>query len=405
MTTVALAGQAPTACGHRHSRFARMALLVGLVIGAAVTLAPNPSSGQVPSTAGWHRIPDTKISAVCAATNGFPTVWGAEGCAAILSWSGGVFDTKRNRLIVWGGGHNGYYGNELYAFNLADSTMTRLNDPGLPIAPGSPCVEGIVNNTQANSRHTYDGIEYMPNVDRMFVFSGSLACSVGSFGNETWTFDFGTMKWHHMSPGGTRPQGEAGMLTAYDPNTGLIFLHDRRYLYSYDFGTNTYTRLSNSLATLGYHMTATIDPKRRKFVIVGFDSVAAAGRVYMYDIGPGSTYQKQTVATTGESSIVGRAYPGLDYDPMTDRIVAWSGGDTVYSLSLDTRAWTATTYGGGPGPVGYHGYGSFGRWRFSPTSGVFVLVNDYAQDAYVLRRSPGEFSPTPPAAPTNLQVR
>jgi hypothetical protein len=47
-------------------------------------------------------------------------------------------------MILWGGGHNDYYGNELYALNLnaAPPPLTRLNDPTVPIA-GSDCLEEL----------------------------------------------------------------------------------------------------------------------------------------------------------------------------------------------------------------------------------------------------------------------
>jgi hypothetical protein len=299
-----------------------------------------------------------------------------------LAWSGGAFDSKRNRLIVTGGGHNDYYGNELYALNLGDLTMTRLNNPGLPLASG--CQEAIANGTQPNSRHTYDGIEYMPNVDRLFVFSGSLACGSGNWGQDTWTFDFATMQWQNMRPGGTLPRGEAGMMTAYDPNTGRVYVHDRQHLYAYDFASNTYTRVSSSAVNLGYHLMATIDPKRKLFVIVGYDTSAGGGRVHTYNIGSG-TATLSTWSTTGGSGIVGQMYPGLEYDPVRDRVVAWNGGNTVYSLNLDTRAWTTATMTGAPSSPSRAGDGTHGRWRYSPASDVFVLVNEYDQNAYTFR--------------------
>jgi hypothetical protein len=336
-----------------------------------------PSGGAIPATAGWFQIPNTREDSVCAATHGFPQVGSCDG---ILAWSGGAFDTKRNRLIMWGGGHTDYSGNELYALSLNDLTMTRLTDPGLPLAAG--CDEVIANGTQPNSRHTYDGVEYMENVDRLFAFSGSLACSSGNWGQVTWTFDFATMKWQRMDPTGPAPRGEAGMMTAYDPNTGRVYLHDRLHLYAYDFATNSYTQVSTQGVNLGYHMMAVIDPKRRLFIIAGYDVSAGGGRVYAYDISA-SNPSLVTWNTTGATNLVGQAYPGLAYDPALDRIVGWNGGDTVYSLNLDTKQWTSTTVSGGPGAAA--STGTFGRWRYSPATGVFALINNVTQNGFTFR--------------------
>jgi hypothetical protein len=366
-----------------------------------VLAASSASAAELASGLGWHTLPNTKILSVCAGANGFSSILGNLGCEGITeAWSGGVFDTKRNRMIIFGGGHNDYYGNEVYAISLDTQSIQRLTDPG-PKAPGSPCSTSVANGTQANSRHTYDGIEYMPNVDKMFVFGGSLACSSGNFGNDTWTFSFATNTWQRMNPS-VVPWGDAGVMTAYDPNTGLVFLHDRKALYSYDVAADKFTKLSPGEVTLGYTLAATIDPKRKKFVIMGHDTVQGAGRMYVYDIAPGSSYTMSSLSTTGGSAVVSEAYPGMEYDPVTDRIVAWdpSAPNNVYSLNMDTKAWSTATYSGGPAAAGN---GTHGRFRYSPKSGVFVLVNRVGSDAVFLRHSTATV--VKPNAPTNVSAQ
>jgi hypothetical protein len=380
-----------------ESHMKKIIILIVILLSICPATKTALGSGSIPSTFGWYQIPNTTINSVCAATHGFPEVTGAEGCPAIESWSGGVFDSTRNRLIVWGGGHAAYLGNELYAIDLNSLTIQRITNPGLPLAD---CQLAIANGTQAASRHTYDGVEYMPNVDRMFVFGGAIACSSGGLSRDTWTFNFATMTWQQMSPSGTIPHSDPGVVTAYDPNTGKIFLHDLSGFYSYTFSTNSYTQLSS--ASIDYHLAATIDPKRKKFVMIG------AGSVYSIDISSGSSYALQTLSTTGGSALISTTYPGIDYDPVTDRVVAWNGGDVVYSLNLDTNQWTTTTFSGGPGAASPNQVrGTHGRWRHSSSSGVFILVNETSQNAYAFRLTSGSGSPppsdsTPPSTPSNF---
>src|SRR5262249_18627482 len=243
---------------------------------------------------------------------------------------------------------------------------------------------------------------------RMFVFSGALACGSGDFSLTTWTFDFASETWTRMNPLGPQPIGDAGMLTAYDPNTGLICLHDRRNLFSYNFQANTYTKLRGGPpgGFFGYYgLTAAIDPKRKLFVIIGPDARDGLPHTYTIDISSGGTYAVVDRTTTGDTAITDTGYPGIDYDPVSDRMVAWNGGDTVYSLNLDTNQWSSVTYSGGQSVADPNG-GTNGRWRYSPALGVFVVVNSVDLNASVFRlTSAGGTPPSLPTPPASLQVR
>ena len=85
------------------------------------------------SGAGWQDLTNTKLKSVCPADSfGGINYAFADYCGAVITaWSGAAADTKRNRLIIWGGGHVDYSGNEVYSLNLgsAPPTMTRLTDP------------------------------------------------------------------------------------------------------------------------------------------------------------------------------------------------------------------------------------------------------------------------------------
>ena len=369
----------------------QLSIVVTLWLFSALAVAQ-----PLPTSAGWHEIANTKLEDVCARTHGFPEIGGnGAGCSGVFAWSGGVFDTKRNRLIVWGGGHNDYYGNEIYAFDLDDQTLQRITDPGLPAGSSSTCQEAIANGTQPNSRHTYDSIAYMENLDRMFVFNGGLACANGGRSHATWMFDFTTKTWQRINATGDIPLAGTSnccMVSAYNPDTGKVFLHDTTYLYVYDHATSSYQRLTDYIwPSTTYHMTAIIDPRRQRFYIFG------GGEQWVYDIGPGSSYTRQQAATTGGSAIINSPYPGLAYDTVRDRIVAWNGGNTVYSLDLDTRVWTATTHANGPGSA--NSSGTFKRWGYSPAYDAFALVNTSNQNAYIWRLTEGDDTPPPPDDP------
>lgn len=329
--------------------------------------------GQIP--VGWSMLDNSKLASVCPAAG-----FGGEDydfrfkCQAVVTaWNSGAMDSKRNRLLVWGGGHADHLGNELYSVNLASYKIERLTDPAVPLSR-SGCPEMLSGNTP-NSRHTYDGVTYLENVDKLFAVGGSLAWN-GCFSGLTWTFDLATNTWENKNPSGTLPRKDPGLISVYDPNSGRVFVHDSWSLYAYDVQANRYDRLANDNAT-DYHLTGVIDPVRRKFVMVG------AGRVYMYDIGPGSTYVRETLNTSGGASIVGANYPGLAFDPVSRKIIAWHGGSTAYALDLDTRVWTPISFAQGPGSAQQNG--TYKRFSYSKQLDAFVLVNSMTENVYLLK--------------------
>ena len=55
---------------------------------------------------------------------------GNAGFAGIMKkWSGAAFDSLRDRLLIVGGGHKGYGGNEIVAFSLNNLSWERITDP------------------------------------------------------------------------------------------------------------------------------------------------------------------------------------------------------------------------------------------------------------------------------------
>src|SRR5262249_49857228 len=128
-----------------------------------------------------------------------------------------------------------------------------------------------------------------------------------------------------------------------------------------------------------------------------------AGFAQVYDISSGSTYQIQPFNSTGGSAVIDAGFPGLDYDPVNDRIVAWIGGDVVYTLDMDTRQWSSVTYPGGPQPSFN---GTHGRWRYVPSMNLFVVYGLTSNDGYTFRLDNGSPMPStsPDAGPTSADA-
>ena len=158
-------------------------------------------------------------------------------------------------------------------------------------------------------------------------------------------------------------------------STKLVYVKSLTDFYSYSLESNSYTKLNTTSMNVDYHLSADIDSKRRKFVMIG-------DGVQVIDL---ATNQMTTIATTNAPSFVtSRQSPGIAYDPVADRIVAWHGGSGVYALNMDTKAWTQVATNAGPTSAAPY-QGTFGRWGYVPQYRVFVLVNGIDENAWVFK--------------------
>ncbi len=324
----------------------------------------------------WYEHPNSKIRPLCPTEP--PGIFqGTCDCACVIDdWCGGAYDPNHDKLIVWGGGHDDYYGNELYAFDLPTLSWELLTQPSVPASPRN-CVE-VLSDGRPNARHTYGGLAYLTHVDLFFAHGGSLACGSGTGSKKTWTFDLNTTTWSDMNPTGTRPDWDTlDEYCVYDPVSQLVFLFWHSELFRYDYGQNRWAKLDDhqiSYPALG----CTIDSKRGLLVEVG------RGFVAVHDI-RNQNYTRQTWNTTGGNAIVNAYAPGLAYDPIADRVIGWNGG-TVYSLNMDTKTWDIIDAPGAPPGTSS---GIFGRFRYLPKYNIFIAVTSVDRNVSFYKNTPG----------------
>ena len=334
----------------------------------------------------WYQAPGSRLLDTCTSSATFGDgVYLVSGCAAMVSaWSSGAYDPERTRMMVWGGGHNDYGGNELYAFNLKSLAWERVTRPSRP-----PFTKDPLDDGNPVSRHTYDGFEFIAHRGTLFGWGGSRSVD-GNGTNVTWEYvaDAG---WTNLAPP-SAPTSGSGLYDfglAYDPASQLVFVHLRAWFGTYDFSTNRWTRradfgfppYTNKYDTAG-SSTGAMHLGQNVFVSLGGGSNAL---VYSLDAG--------VVSLTGPWSAIGahpsinKPAPGLDYDSAARQLVAWSGGAPV---ALDTSQmpyqWSARSSAGAPAMQ--QGNGTYGRWRYVERYNVFVLVNDASQNVSFYKHTP-----------------
>lgn len=345
-----------------------------------------PASGSVLDTlppGHWYEIKDSSIWAQLGVR---PDVMG--------SWSGGIYDSKRERLVIWGGGHLNYDGNELYGFDFNDFRWRYLTQ--------KTSVEQRVKSVDVyadglpSSRHTYNGLQYLPTIDRFFSSGGSIWGSGGCSGG-TWLYDFDAVPaetgWQNIAD----DKGGCGMVSAYDPITGHVWYSAGSTLYTFDplnLSAPWIRRLSGMV--FSFYMSAAIDPARRKLVVLGGAGYGEPKTV-VYDISDPANVTGGVVSTRGATEIEDSDAAGFEFDPVSDRFVAWNGGSQVYTLASGTLLWSrmapaATNLITPSAPIKN---GTYGRFRYVPSKNVFVVVNDMNQNMFVYKLSEGSGSSLP----------
>lgn len=363
-------------------------------------------------TAGhWIEIPNSKLQAVFPN----PTPPGNTGPRSVMdAWSGGAYDSKRNRLIAWGGGHQDYSGNEIYVFDMQSYQWQRLTEPSLVVcvAPlpgdtsGLPCTEeptGYYTDGTPRSRHTYTAAQYVPAIDRFCLFGAFGMYPNGQIGTKNVDcFNFDTLKWSRMADG-----YGAGM-SAVDSSDGTVYSHTNnggQFLTQFQPATNSWKALGNMwngpAFFNGTRFTAAIDPIHHKLVAIG------GNEMWAWDLDKPDAngfIPFHSITSTGAKEMVSVIGPGLEWDPITQKIIAWHGGSDVYSLDTTTWVWSkisAASNNTVTPPPG-NSNGTWGRFRYMPAYNAFIAVNQTSENVFVYKLTDAAGTAQPPKADVKI---
>ncbi|MGE3387975.1 MAG: hypothetical protein AB7K41_14690, partial [Bdellovibrionales bacterium] len=314
-------------------------------ISVGVVVAP-------PTGSGWTEIPNTKLLTLCPDDAQYPGITGVEGCRAVVDdWNSAAFDSNLNRLLLFGGGHDGYYGNEIYAFNLDTLSISRLTDPGFPIAPKTPgnCVDAIAGGTQPNSRHTYDGLVFVRDANVMLSISGAVAHPTSCARDSIWAYNFGLAKWENKVPDEGSPISTyGGVVSGYDSDSKLTYIIDdysTNNLFSYDHKTSKLTKLG---AVNGINSTYSVGTVARftdkNNAIQKWFVVSNANQLVAIDL---KNNYKMITLNPGP---INASYGGLAFYPKRESLVYWRSGAPVHEFSLKNQVWTIHNFIKGPTP-------------------------------------------------------
>jgi hypothetical protein len=282
----------------------------------------------------------------------------------IFDYSGGTFDPNRNELVVWGGGHADYPGNEVCVFSLDAGKWTCVTKR----SPFTQDTIDVLADGRPAARHTYSSLAYIPDPawDGFFVHGGALWWG-GWPTSATWFFRRAELRWQALPGRGTEYASKSVVVVSvYDAVRKKVHVRTKNSVESFDLATSTW-QSKGGASGQEREITGAFDPERQHFVIVG------KGLAEVWNTGK-TPWERVPAAMAGDNAPVSAWGPGLVFDPVGKRYLAWSGGRTLYQLNRDTWTWLAlTTTGADPGTQ--YVVGTFGRFSYVPKTHGLVLVN------------------------------
>ncbi len=377
----------------------------------------------------------------------------------VVAWSSFAWDSTRGNLLLFGGGHYNYLGNEMYVFSGSTGLWSRGSLPSGVYSPDYM----VTDNSAPQSAHTYDNNLFLPINDRFMTFGGATHPYGGIFrapigGAVTRT---GPWMWNPNLADANKVGGSTG--SGFDPSVGGgLMWSDRRLfqsgatLASHINGTTAYRTeggrdvvyvtadanqsglpslfryavgnlangesdqiewIGRTTSVAAFEGAGTIDTARNLFVRTT-GVVTNANDLLVWKLtGASST---SVVVEFGVDLVKEDGSPlslatgvGLDYDEILDQYVAWDGtqGGTVYVFRAETDAagnlrqqWHATTVQSQTlaQPTGKFATGVFGKWKYIKQLGAYVALDEYngaTGDAGVWLYKPPVL---PGAPPSNL---
>jgi len=363
----------------------------------------------------WKSLPNTPMAAVC------PTSLNHYSCDYVMAaWGGGAYDSVRDRLIIFGGGHADSFYNNVFAFDLSTSQWLRLTELPTPLdnlpdgtaLPAAftdiriescglypktlslnipaewltptgyleharcdePSIAAQLDPQQPRSVHSYGNIAYSPTTQAFYNLGSSALFQSGQCtAVRMMAFDFDTQLWSRKADNVHIQIGGASATAG----NGHIFYIVNGGLYEYDPNADTWTTHESGAAAESYYAGAAVDTVRNHLLVTDDGQHLQQWALGTIDL------PLTSIATTGLSAPL-NSQLGFEYVTSLDRFVAWAGGSTVYFLHPTTLAWTAVTTGG-DAPGEFPSNGVYGRIRYSPRHNVLVLARSTSENVLLYK--------------------
>jgi hypothetical protein len=250
-------------------------------------------------------------------------------------------------MIVFGGGHNDYFGSDVHAFDLASREWRRITDGYVSggdgeYGAGARYPDSVYPDGSPLPPHTYDYVQYDPVGNDYLLFKGQteLGPEVEAIAIPH-LFNLDTLSWRH---GPRHPTAilNSGGWTTWDESRRVLWGHagddggGNAFIGFSPDGDNAdgtfgrwLDRFPSKLPGLANHNAMQIDPLRDILV------VSAHAHDELYAIDPADPGREIVRLNSAGSKPVLRPYAAMEYAPNIDRLVYFSplDGGTVYTIA------------------------------------------------------------------------
>jgi hypothetical protein len=380
-----LAGlQADGGMGTQASELSGAAVLYGLTAGGSMEGVVIPS--WMPAVGSAAVLPNSTLVSSGAGWAGTSPGGTGDYEEIMESWGGGVLNTvgvwrsgafiSGTFLVIFGGGHGDYGGNEVMAYGPLNSnspTWSRITDPTVPGVPNVGRSGGY-----PVSRHTYDTLVYLPTENQMLCIGAAGYYSLGFSFNQGDIFDFdinptsnpwttADTNFPAYTTGGT-----ISGLSGYDSTTGKAWLvgnGNGQKLGCYTVSGGTWTSTNINDPNNPGNCAAAIWPAQHIMVY------ANGSVVYGMDVSV-ATPALSTLNTTGSAPSLGGT-ASCAWDETGGRFVFANSSttSTLYYLTppgsnyiSGTWTWSSETFGG-TAAAGGTVFGIYGRFQMVDGTG------------------------------------
>lgn len=391
----------------RMERIERQRRFPGRAFAAAFALLGMAALSQPTSAQGhpldnlpaghWYAVPNSRLDSA----NPCPEIVCPPGrsghYAVIAAWSGGTYDGVNDRLLVWGGGHGDYAGNEIYGFDIETMAWSIVAQPSSDF--GGDINGYYYSDGKPRSFHTHTYIEYVPPTNSFVSFGAVGQYPNGNSSRLTFRYDFDTDRWENDVPDVPAGGSPGGSNAIYDVSENAVWvLYAQRAdsrLHRYDVPSNRFTSHSTYSGPPLYTVAA-LDSDRRMIVTVGMGTIMA------WDL-DNPNAPPISPQTSGDRTVQNANAPGFQYDPTIRKFVGWDGGADIFTLDPDTWEWNRIPAAPDNDvvPTDPSRWGTYGRFRYMPEWNAYVLVNDTRQSVYFYKLSDQEVLQSEP--PEQLQ--